>query len=107
MEIAAVAPFYGNLNTPEFAKRDKDPVDVVSEIKTPVQGHYSNADIEVPLTQLKQFEHDLKLHKATAEFFTYDAPHGFFAYTRKSYREKAAKLAWERTVNFLHKLLDN
>ena len=104
-DIAAVVPFYGNLKTPEFAKRDQDPVDVVSEIKAPVQGHYSNADVEIPLTQLKHFDHDLKLHKTKAEFFTYDAPHGFFAYTRKSYREESAKLAWERTVNFFHKLL--
>jgi carboxymethylenebutenolidase len=106
-DIAAVVPFYGNLKTPEFAKRDKDPVDVVSEIRVPVQGHYSNADAEIPLTQLKQFEHDLKLHKTTADFFTYDAPHGFFAYTRKSYREESAKLAWERTVNFLRKSLSH
>src|SRR5262249_32818698 len=72
-DIGAVVPFYGNLKTPEFAKREKDPVDVVREIKAPVQGHYSNADAEIPLSQLKQFEHDLKLHKTKAEFFTYDA----------------------------------
>jgi carboxymethylenebutenolidase len=104
-DIGAVVPFYGNLKTPAFAKRDKDPVDVVSEIKVPVQGHYSNADAEIPLAQLNQFEHDLKLHNIKAEFFTYSAPHGFFAYTRSSYRAEAAKLAWERTVDFLHKSL--
>jgi len=105
--IGAVVPFYGNLKTPEFAKRDKDPVDVVGEIKAPVQGHYSSADQEIPLTQLNQFEHDLKLHKVKAEFFIYDAPHAFFAYTRNSFRAEAAKLAWQRTVNFLHRSLDN
>lgn len=104
-DIAAVVPFYGNLKTPKFAKRDKDPVDIVSEIKAPVQGHYSNADVEIPLTQLKQFKDALKLHKTTSEFFTYDAPHGFFAYTRNSYREESAKLAWQRTANFLRKVL--
>ena len=31
-DIAAVVPFYGNFRTPEFAIRDKDPVDVVGEI---------------------------------------------------------------------------
>jgi carboxymethylenebutenolidase len=104
-DIGAIVPFYGNLKTPAFAKREKDPVDVVSDISAPVQGHYSNADSEIPLTQLAQFEHDLKAHKTQAEFFTYNAPHGFFAYTRESYREQAAALAWERTVNFLHKSL--
>lgn len=106
-DIAAVVAFYGNLKTPEFAKRSKDPVDVVSKIKVAVQGHYSNVDVEIPLPQLNQFENDLKLHKIKAEFFTYDAPHGFFAYTRKSYRAESAKLAWERTVDFLHKSLHN
>ncbi len=105
-EIAAVVPFYGNLKTPAFAKRDKDPVDVVSEIKARVQGHYSNADAEIPLTQLKQFEHDLELHKNKTEFFTYDAPHGFMAYTRPTYRAEAAKQAWERTFEFLHQSLN-
>ena len=105
-DVAAVVPFYGNLKTPAFANREKDPVDVVNEIKAPVQGHYSNPDAEIPLAQLKQFEHDLKLHNTRTEFFTYDAPHGFFAYTRNSYRADAAKLAWERSVKFLHKSLD-
>lgn len=104
-DIAAVVPFYGNLKTPEFAKRNQDPVDVVNKIKAVVQGHYSNADAEIPLTQLNQFEHDLKLHNAKTEFFSYDAPHGFFAYTRNTYRAEAATLAWQRTVDFLHKSL--
>ena len=86
----------------ELAKRDKDLVDVVRQITAAVQGHHSNTDAEIPPRQLNQCEHDLKAHKTKTEFFTYDAPHGFFAYTRDSYRQEAAKLGWERTVNFLH-----
>ncbi|SRR6266700_857378 len=106
-DIAAVVPFYGNLKTPEFAKRPQDPVDVANKIKAAVQGHYSSADAEIPLSQLNQFENDLKRHKTKAEFFTYDAPHGFFAYTRKSYRAESANSAWQRAMGFLHKSLDN
>jgi carboxymethylenebutenolidase len=105
-EIAAVAPFYGNLKTPAFAKRDKDPVDVVRDLNVAIQGHYSNSDPEIPRDQLAAFENDLRARKTDARFFTYDAPHGFFAYTRASYRAAAADLAWARTVRFLHDALD-
>lgn len=104
-EIGAIVPFYGNLKTPEFAKREKDPVDVVSDINAPAQGHYSNADSEIPLSQLKQFEHELKAHKTSAEFFTYNAPHGFLPTPGHLTEKKPRKLAWERTVNFLRKSL--
>lgn len=104
-DIAAVVPFYGNLKTPAFAKREQDPVDVAGKIRAAVQGHYAKDDGEIPQPQLKQFEHDLRRNQTRVELFTYDAPHGFFAYTRDSYRAEAAKRAWGRTVKFLRKTL--
>ena len=99
-EIASVAPFYGNLRTPTFANRKQDPLDIQDKIKVPVQGHYSMNDSEIPVDQLRTFEDGLKKHNTKVEIFTYDAPHGFFAYTRKSYNTEAARLSWERTVEF-------
>ena len=104
-EIDAVVPFYGNLKTPEFANRKQDPIDIVGKIKIPVQGHYSESDNEIPLEQLKKFEADLKKQGTDAELFTYNAPHGFFAYNRKSYNAEAAQLSWQRTTDFLKKNL--
>jgi carboxymethylenebutenolidase len=103
--VAAVVPFYGNLKTPEFAKRTTDPVDVVDRIHAAVQGHYSKDDDEIPLPQLSQFESDLNRNHTEAKFYTYDAPHGFFAYGRSTYNDAAARKSWKRAVEFFHKHL--
>jgi carboxymethylenebutenolidase len=100
-EIGAVVPFYGNLRTAPFANRKADPLDVSDKIKAPVQGHYSQIDAEIPPEQLKTFQESLKAGGTEVEIFTYEAPHGFFAYTRPTYNADAAKLAWSRTVKFL------
>jgi carboxymethylenebutenolidase len=105
-EIDAVAPFYGNLRTPPFANRKQDPLDLLEQIRVPVQGHYSNNDAEVPPEQLKTLESTLKRNRVPVEVFTYDAPHGFFAYTRSTYRAEAARISWQRTAAFFKKYLD-
>lgn len=105
-EIDAVAPFYGNLRTPPFANRKSDPLDVLDKINVPVQGHYSKNDQEIPPDQLRTLESTLKKQGTMVEIFTYDAPHGFFAYTRKTYDPAAADLSWRRTTEFFKKTLD-
>jgi carboxymethylenebutenolidase len=103
--VGAVVPFYGNLKTPEFAKRTSDPIDVVERIHAAVQGHYSKNDDEIPLPQLSQFESDLIHNHTQAKFYTYDAPHGFFAYGRSTYNDAAARKSWKRAVEFFHEHL--
>jgi len=103
--IGAVAPYYGNLKTPEFAKRPKDPVDIPERIHAAVQGHYCKKDDEIPLDQLDSFKAALTRGHTSVEIFEYDAPHGFFAYNRTTYDEKAAHDSWKRTVRFLEKQL--
>jgi carboxymethylenebutenolidase len=105
-EVDAVVPFYGNLKTPAFANRKQDPVDIVSQIKIPVQGHYSENDNEIPLDQLKKFEANLNNQGTKVQIFTYNAPHGFFAYNRKSYNAEAAQLSWQRAIDFFNKILN-
>jgi carboxymethylenebutenolidase len=106
-DIGAVVPFYGNLRTPPFANRKEDPLDVLSKIKAPVQGHYAQNDAEIPPDQLRTFEETLKKQGTGVEVFTYNAPHGFFAYNRKSYNDEAAKLSWQRASEFLKKTLNH
>jgi dienelactone hydrolase len=52
------------------------------------------------LAQLRQFEQAVRAQGTAVEMFTYEAAHGFFAYTRASYQEAAARLAWERACQF-------
>jgi len=104
-EIDAVAPFYGNLRTPAFANRKEDPLDVLDRIRVPVEGHYSSNDPEIPGDQLKVLEQTLRRHHTPAEIFTYQAPHGFFSYTRSTYDKAAADLSWRRTIAFFQRTL--
>ena len=101
-EVRAVVPSYGNLRTPAFANRKLDPIDVATSITVPVQGHYAEHDPEIQLTQLENFETALKKNKGDHQIFIYSgAPHGFFAYTQPTYNPEAAKMAWQRTAEFL------
>jgi len=104
-EINAVAPFYGNLRTPPFANRKKDPLDVLDKLKVPIQGHYAESDSEIPLEQLRGFEQGLKKRGVDIEMYTYKAPHGFFAYTRKTYDKEATETSWQRTAEFFKRTL--
>jgi carboxymethylenebutenolidase len=104
-EIGAVVPFYGNLKTPAFANRAVDPIDVIKQIKAPVQGHYAKDDQEIPTEQLGNFEAQLRAQKTPVEIFTYEVRHGFFSYTARTYDRAASQLAWERTVAFLRRNL--
>jgi carboxymethylenebutenolidase len=103
--IHAVVPFYGNLRTPPWANRKEDPLDVLEQIKVPVQGHYADNDAEIPAEQLKQLQEKLKSQGTSIEVFTYHAPHGFFAYNRRTYNVDAAQTSWQRTVEFFKRNL--
>ena len=105
-EVRAVVPFYGNLKTPAFANRKRDPLDVATSITVPVQGHYAEQDPEIALAQLKAFEDTLTKHNSDDRIFIYSgAPHGFFSYDRPTYNAAAAKMAWQRMAAFLQQHL--
>jgi carboxymethylenebutenolidase len=104
-EIDAIVPFYGNLRTPSFANRKQDPLDVIGKLKVPIQGHYAQNDPEISADQLRDFEQSLKQQGVRVEIFTYDAPHGFFAYNRRTYNQAAAEISWRRTADFFRQHL--
>jgi carboxymethylenebutenolidase len=104
-EIGAIVPFYGNLKTPPSANRKRDPLDVLAQLRAPIQGHYAKGDALISQEQLDRFEQEVHAHGTPIELFTYEAKHGFFAYTRTSYDANAAKLSWSRTIPFLSRHL--
>jgi carboxymethylenebutenolidase len=86
----------------------KTPLEVVKEIRVPVQGHYGKLDQGIPLSDVERFEQELKKQHTETEIYQYDAGHGFFAYNREdSYHPAAARLAWDRSQAFLKKHLEN
>jgi carboxymethylenebutenolidase len=74
--------------------------------QVPVQIHHGTADESVPVIETQKTEKMLKSQGTPVEVFLYEgANHGFLAYTRPFYKPEAAKLAWGRAIQFLHKYL--
>ncbi len=103
--VGAVVPFYGNLRLPPDMQRPTGPFDVISRIAAPMQGHYSTRDPGIPVGEARDFVTKLRGEGTQAELHLYDADNGFFAYTRKSWNQDAAKLAQGRMVAFLQRHL--
>jgi carboxymethylenebutenolidase len=96
-EIVAGVCFYG---LPPAAVAG--PVDV----KIPLQGHFANRDDWCTPALVSEFEKGLKAAGKDAEFFRYDADHGFVNEQRiAAHNRRDAELAWGRTLDFFKKHL--
>jgi carboxymethylenebutenolidase len=94
--IAAAVPFYGvGQGVPERYEG----------LTAAVQGHYAENDGFYPVEQARQQEQQIHAQSgAEVEFFYYPAGHAFHnpEDLLGTYDEESAKLAWSRTVAFLH-----
>jgi len=94
-DLSAGAPFYG---------RQPGAADV-PKINAPLMLHYASNDDGVN-QGIPAFEAALKANNKKYEIFTYEnTQHGFHNDTTPRYSEAAAKLAWQRTVDFFNKTL--
>ena len=106
-EVKAAVAWYGQLKPAKTpGVRTAGPLDVAGQINSPVLGLYGEADLGIPVADVKGMESALKAAGKTAEFVIYPgAPHAFFADYRPSYRAEAAKDAWGRCVAWFNKYL--
>lgn len=76
------------------------PVDKAPDLKAPVLGLYGGQDSGIPLASVETMRAALAKVSATgSEIIVYpDAPHGFHADYRASYREADAKDGWRRLL---------
>lgn len=98
--IAAAVPFYGVLSAdmPDF-----------STMTAPVQGHFGENDDFFPADQARELATTIEQQSGHApEFHFYPAGHAFFNGENLlgTYDAEAARVAWQRTVKFLHAKLD-
>lgn len=106
--LKAGVAFYGSLVDPpaqkEGGKWPKSPTELAGDVKAPVLGLYGAADAGIPVAQVEAMKEALAKAKKKAEFKIYpDAPHGFHADYRPSYRKEAAEDAWKMAVDWLKK----
>jgi carboxymethylenebutenolidase len=82
----------------------KSPSELVADMKAPVLGLYGAADQGIPVDQVNAMKDALAKAKKPAEFKIYpDAPHGFHADYRPSYRKEAAEDGWKLAIEWLKK----
>jgi carboxymethylenebutenolidase len=94
-DLDAGVPFYGSQPAaPEVAK-----------IKTPLLAHYAELDTRIT-SGWPAFDAELTAANVPHEGYIYSgANHGFHNDTTPRYDEAAAKLAWQRTLDWLNKYL--
>lgn len=94
-DLAVAVPFYGvQPNAEETAK-----------IKAPVLAHYAELDTRIT-SGWPAYDAALSAARVTHEGYVYaGANHGFHNDTTPRYDEAAAKLAWQRTLDWLNKYL--
>jgi carboxymethylenebutenolidase len=87
--VSAAVAYYGG-QIVKFA--DEKP-------KCPVQMHFGETDASIPMSDVEI----IKEKRKDCEIFTYPAGHGFYCDERASFHDASAKLAWQRTLDFLAK----
>ncbi|MDF0515916.1 dienelactone hydrolase family protein [Bradyrhizobium yuanmingense] len=102
--LKAGVAFYGTLVDPANPLWPKSPLQLAPEMKAPVLGLYGGADTGIPVAQVEQMKATLEQSKKTADFKIYpEAPHGFHADYRGSYRKDAAEDAWKQAEAWFKK----
>jgi carboxymethylenebutenolidase len=94
-DLAAAVPFYGA----------QPPAADGAQIKAPLLLHYASLDTRIN-GGWPAYEEALKANHVTYTAYMYEgANHGFHNDTTPRYDEAAAKLAWQRTLDFFNKYL--
>ncbi len=92
-DLAAAVPFYGNSPSPDEA----------AKVKAPLLIHFAENDARINAAW-PAYEAALKVANVSYTAHTYPGTsHGFNNDTTPRYDEAAAKLAWQRTMDFFNK----
>jgi carboxymethylenebutenolidase len=97
--LKAGVAWYGRLAGPASDLTPKHPVDIAASLEVPVLGLYGGADQGIPIQTVEQMRAALERGKSSSQIVVYeDAPHGFNADYRPSYRKDAASDGWKRML---------
>ena len=93
--LEAAVPFYG---------LPRIPADAFTGVKTPICGHYARVDEWANPAVAGEIQEKVRSSGGQMDLHLYDAPHAFMRSTDPSrYEPRSAGLAWQRTVDFLHR----
>jgi carboxymethylenebutenolidase len=102
--LRAGVAWYGRLAGQATELQPKFPLDVAAALKAPVLGLYGGQDQGIPLEDVEKMRAALAAARQPSEIVVFpDAPHGFHADYRPSYREADAKDASRQCLAWLRK----
>jgi carboxymethylenebutenolidase len=97
--LKAAVAFYGHIKNATSDIKPKTALDIADQLYCPLLGLYGGQDNSIPEDLIRQAQAKAKAAGKTVEIVIYpDAPHGFHADYRPSYREADAKDAWNRML---------
>jgi carboxymethylenebutenolidase len=95
--LKAGVAWYGRLVGQATELQPRFPLDLAASLKAPVLGLYGGMDDGIPLDTVEQMRMAIATAGGSSEIIVYpDAPHGFHADYRPSYRQDAAENGWQR-----------
>ncbi len=100
--LKAAVAFYGILGgpaSPPSPLKPQNPLDFGADVKVPVLGLYGGHDDNIPPDLVAAMQGELKGTESRIVVYP-DAPHGFFADYRPSYRPEAAHDAWAKAQSW-------
>jgi carboxymethylenebutenolidase len=99
--LKAAVAWYGPLDRPPTELQPKSPINLVDDLKAPVLGLYGGADTGIPVESVERMRAACQEAHKTCQLVIYpDAPHGFNADYRPSYRADAAKDGWAKMLSW-------
>jgi carboxymethylenebutenolidase len=97
--LKAAVAWYGPVASPTSPIQPKTALDLAAEIKCPLLGLYGGQDTSISVDDVHKAEAKAKAAGKTVEIVVYpDAPHGFHADYRPSYRASDAMDGWNRLL---------
>lgn len=103
-DVKAGVAWYGRLQGVASANQPKHPIDLVKQLKAPVLGLYGGKDQGIPMSDVEDMQNDLKAVQSKSQIVVYaEAPHGFNADYRQSYRKEAAEDGWKKMLDWFAK----
>jgi carboxymethylenebutenolidase len=104
VKLRAGVAWYGRLTGAPDPLHPKHALDVAGALHAPVLGLYGGADTGIPMPDVEKMRGAIAAAGGASQIHVYpDAPHGFHADYRPSYREADAKDGWRRTLDWFAK----
>ncbi len=100
--LKAAVAFYGPVNSADTPIQPRNPLELAAGLKCPLLGLYGGQDTSISQEDVRAAQKRAQAAERTVEIVVYpDAPHGFHADYRPSYREADAEDGWRRALAWL------